>query len=181
MHDDKPILSTPISEAQSIILRQSLEEVGAFVDNLWLQDGLAKNTLGAYRSDLEIFSIWLSTTYAKHILQSTIVEITAFMAWRKGDKATSLNRRLTVLKRFFRYAISQNRLTQDPCANIRPAKQIMRFPISLSEVQVEALLLAPDISEPLGLRDRAMLELIYASGLRVSEIVQLKLIHVRLN
>ena len=181
MHDDKPILSTPISEAQSIILRQSLEEVGAFVDNLWLQDGLAKNTLGAYRSDLEIFSIWLSTTYAKQILQSTIVEITAFMAWRKGDKATSLNRRLTVLKRFFRYAISQNRLTQDPCANLRPAKQMMRFPISLSEVQVEALLLAPNISEPLGLRDRAMFELIYASGLRVSEIVQLKLIHVRLN
>ena len=103
------------------------------------------------------------------------------MAWRKGDKATSSNRRLTVLKRFFRYAISQNRLTQDPCANIRPAKQMMRFPISLSEVQVEALLLAPNISEPLGLRDRAMFELIYASGLRVSEIVQLKLIHVRLN
>jgi integrase/recombinase XerD len=166
---------------QSLILRQSMSHIGGFIDALWLEDGLSKNTLEAYRSDLEIYAIWLDITYQKNILQSSDVEITAFMAQRRADKATSANRRLTVLKRFFRYMIRQNLLTEDPCIHLRPAKQAMRFPTSLSESQVEALLQAPNVEESLGLRDRAMLELMYASGLRVSEIIHLKLIHIRLN
>jgi integrase/recombinase XerD len=166
---------------ESPILRQSHTYIGAFVDSLWLEDGLSKNTLGAYRSDLEIFASWLARFHNKHILQTTVVEITAFMAQRRADKASSANRRLTVLKRFFRYMIRQNLLFEDPCLHLRPAKQAQRFPTSLTEAQIEALLAAPNTSEALGLRDRAMLELMYASGLRVSELIQLKLIHIRLN
>ena len=169
------------TQEQSLILRQSIDSISGFIDALWLEDGLSKNTLEAYRSDLEIYANWLDQAHQKNILQSTVVEITDFMAKRRVDKATSANRRLTVLKRFFRYMIRQNRLTEDPCLNLRPAKQAMRFPTSLSEAQVEALLQAPNTEENLGLRDRAMLELMYASGLRVSEIIVLKLIHLRLN
>jgi integrase/recombinase XerD len=169
------------SPEQSLILRQSIDSISGFIDALWLEDGLSKNTLEAYRSDLEIYATWLAQAHQKNILQSSVVEITDFMAKRRVDKATSANRRLTVLKRFFRYMIRQNQLTEDPCLNLRPAKQAMRFPTSLSEAQVEALLQAPNIEENLGLRDRAMLELMYASGLRVSEIIVLKLIHLRLN
>ena len=169
------------SPEQSLILRQSIDSISGFIDALWLEDGLSKNTLEAYRSDLEIYAHWLDQAHQKNILQSSVVEITDFMAKRRVDKATSANRRLTVLKRFFRYMIRQNLLTEDPCLNLRPAKQAMRFPTSLSEAQVEALLQAPNIEENLGLRDRAMLELMYASGLRVSEIIVLKLIHLRLN
>jgi integrase/recombinase XerD len=151
------------------------------LDALWLEDGLSKNTLEAYRSDLEIFAQWLDMTHQRNLLQTSAVDITQFMAIRRADKATSANRRLTVLKRFFRYMIRQNFLIEDPCLQLRPAKQGMRMPVSLTEQQVEALLQAPNLEEDLGLRDRAMIELMYASGLRVSEMIHLKLIHLRLN
>ena len=166
---------------QSAILRQSTDSITLFLDALWLEDGLSKNTLEAYRSDLEIFAQWLDMTHQRNLLQTSAVEITQFMAIRRADKATSANRRLTVLKRFFRYMIRQNFLIEDPCLQLRPAKQGMRMPISLTEQQVEALLQAPNLEEDLGLRDRAMIELMYASGLRVSEMIHLKLIHLRLN
>ena len=174
-----PTISSQLSS--SPILRQSLDDISSFIDNLWLEDGLSKNTLEAYRSDLEIYAHWLNTHYQKYIYDSTILEITAFMANRKADKATSANRRLTVLKRFFRYGMRQHKVLEDPCLHIRPAKQLMRLPTSLSEQQIENLLLAPNISDPLGLRDRAMLELMYASGLRVSEMIMVKFLHLRLN
>jgi integrase/recombinase XerD len=166
---------------QSAILRQSTDSITLFLDALWLEDGLSKNTLEAYRSDLEIFAQWLDMTHQRNLLQTSAVEITQFMAIRRADKATSANRRLTVLKRFFRYMIRQNFLIEDPCLQLRPAKQGMRMPISLTEQQVEALLQAPNLEEDLGLRDRAMIELMYASGLRVSEMIHLKLIHLRLD
>lgn len=169
------------NKEQSAILRQSTDSITLFLDALWLEDGLSKNTLEAYRSDLEIFAQWLDMTHQRNLLQTSAVEITQFMAIRRADKATSANRRLTVLKRFFRYMIRQNYLTEDPCLQLRPAKQGMRMPTSLSEQQVEALLQAPNLEEDLGLRDRAMIELMYASGLRVSEMIHLKLIHLRLN
>src|SRR5262249_11505213 len=93
-------------------------------------------------------------------------------------RATSANRRLTVFKRFFRWALREKLLNADPTLKLLAAKQGMRNPKTLSEAQVEALLGAPDIATPLGLRDRAMLELMYASGLRVSELVTLKSVHV---
>ncbi len=103
------------------------------------------------------------------------------MAHRRADKATTANRRLTVLKRFYRLAIRKRVIQADPCLNLRAAKQAPRFPKTLSESQVESLLGAPDIETPLGIRDRTMLELMYASGLRVSEIVSLKTIEIGLN
>ena len=165
----------------SIILRHSLDEILHFIDSLWLENGLSKNTLDAYRSDLEIFANFLHLKYQKNLLQTTQVEITAFMAAKRADKASSANRRLTVFKRFFRYCIRQNKIIEDPCLYLRQAKQLMRLPVSLSEKQIEHLLLAPNVADPLGLRDRAMLELMYASGLRVSEIIMIKFLHVRLN
>jgi integrase/recombinase XerD len=165
----------------SPILKESQSQIDAFCDALWLEDGLAKNSLSAYRQDLLIFATWLDQGYQKKLTQTTPVEITAFMAARQADKATTANRRLTVLKRFFRYAIRSQCLVDDPCQNLRAAKQALRFPTSLSEKQIEDLLSAPQIDAPLGLRDRAMIELMYASGLRVSEIVALKLIHLGMN
>jgi integrase/recombinase XerD len=165
----------------SSILKESQSQIDTFCDALWLEDGLAKNSLSAYRQDLIIFATWLDQKYQKKLTQTTPVEITAFMAARQADKATTANRRLTVLKRFFRYAIRSQWLVEDPCQNLRAAKQALRFPTSLSEKQIEDLLNAPKIEEPLGLRDRAMIELMYASGLRVSEIVALKLMHLGMN
>lgn len=161
--------------------KQSQSQIEVFCDALWLEDGLAKNSLMAYRRDLEIYAQWLDQIYQKKLSDSTSVEITAYMAYRRSDKATTANRRLTVLKRFFRYALRHHLAFEDPCKLLRAAKQPLRFPTSLSEAQVESLLNVPKVDTPLGLRDRAMLELMYASGLRVSEIVQLKLIHLGLN
>lgn len=169
------------SQAISKVLKQSQVVLEGFCDTLWLEDGLSKNSLSAYRRDLEIFASWLDSHYQKTLLQVGVADITAFMAYRKDDKATTANRRLTVLRRFYKYAVRVNLINEDPCKTLRAAKQPIRFPSSLSEAQVEALLNSPDINTPLGLRDRAMLELLYASGLRVTEIVSLKMIHLGLN
>ncbi len=169
------------SQAISKVLKQSQVVLEGFCDTLWLEDGLSKNSLSAYRRDLEIFASWLDSHYQKTLLQVGVADITAFMAYRKDDKATTANRRLTVLRRFYKYAVRVNLINEDPCKTLRAAKQPIRFPSSLSEAQVEALLNSPDIDTPLGLRDRAMLELLYASGLRVTEIVSLKMIHLGLN
>lgn len=169
------------SQAISKVLKQSRVVLEGFCDTLWLEDGLSKNSLSAYRRDLEIFASWLDSHYQKTLLQVGVADITAFMAYRKDDKATTANRRLTVLRRFYKYAVRVNLINEDPCKTLRAAKQPIRFPSSLSEAQVEALLNSPDIDTPLGLRDRAMLELLYASGLRVTEIVSLKMIHLGLN
>ena len=168
-------------QAISKTLKQSQALLETFCDTLWLEDGLAKNSLTAYRRDLEIFAHWLDEHHQKTLVQATSLEITGFMAHRRDDKATTSNRRLTVLRRFYKYAVRVNLVGEDPCKSLRAAKQPLRFPGSLSEAQVEALLKAPDLSTALGLRDRAMLELLYASGLRVSEIVSLKMIHLGMN
>ena len=162
-------------------LKQSQAVLEGFCDTLWLEDGLSKNSLSAYRRDLEIFASWLDSCHQKTLLQVGVADITAFMAYRKDDKATTANRRLTVLRRFYKYAVRVNLIDEDPCKTLRAAKQPIRFPSSLSEAQVEALLNSPNTDTPLGLRDRAMLELLYASGLRVTEIVSLKMIHLGLN
>jgi integrase/recombinase XerD len=146
-----------------------------FLSALWIEDGLAKNTLSAYRADLEAFIHWLKTRNLG-LLSVQEADVSAYLAVKHAaSKATSANRRLTVLKRFYRWALREQHLQHDPTVNIASAKQPLRFPKSLSEAQVEALLAAPDVTTPLGLRDRAMLELLYATGLRVSELVQIQL------
>ncbi len=156
--------------------------VDAFCDALWLEDGLSKNTLDAYKRDLLLFADWLQVERSKGLYEALAEDLNAYFAFRHADsKASSSNRRLAVLKRFYQHALREHRVATDPCLEMKSAKQPPRFPKTLSEQNVESLLAAPDVNTPLGLRDRTMLELMYASGLRVSELVLLKTIEVGMN
>jgi integrase/recombinase XerD len=148
----------------------------AFCDALWLEDGLSKNTISAYRADLE----QLSSFAKKSLLKVQETDLFGFLASRRG-RASSAARLVSTLKRFYQYCLRERRIEADPTLKLDPPKRAPRFPKSLSENDVEALLAAPDISTPLGLRDRAMLETLYASGLRVSELVSLKTFEVDLS
>jgi integrase/recombinase XerD len=161
----------------------NLALIDEFCDGLWLEDGLSKNSLDAYRRDMRAFARWLDVTKAgTSLLAVGRADIDAYFAARHDDtKPSSSNRRLSVLKRFYQQALRQNRIAQDPCLKVASAKQPTRFVHTLSEAQVEALLAAPDAREPLGVRDRTMLEVMYASGLRVSELVALKITELGLN
>ena len=154
--------------------------IDAFIDSVWLEDGLSALTLAAYRRDLNALALWLHTQNTS--LSSAVeADLQAYFAHRHTDtKATSANRRMTVFRRFYRWALRDNRLLVDPTLKLLSAKQPQRLPKSLSEAQVEALLNAPDTDTALGLRDRAMLELLYASGLRVSELVNLPLLSLNM-
>jgi integrase/recombinase XerD len=155
--------------------------IDAFIDALWIEDGLSANTLAAYRRDLGLYADWLATEVARTLDATREADLLAYAAARHAKtKATSANRRLTVFKRYFRWALRERRLDADPTLKLAAAKQALRVPKTLTEAQVEALLAAPDVDTALGLRDRAMLELMYASGLRVSELVGLKSVHVSL-
>ena len=161
----------------------SQHSIDAFIDALWLEDGLSKNTLAAYRRDLTLYGAWLSSQGLAQgeIDRSCEADLNAYFAFKhEASKATSANRRLTVLKRYFRWALRERRSTQDPTLKLQSARQALRVPKTMSEAQVDDLLRAPDES-PLGLRDSAMLELLYASGLRVSELVSLKTYHLGMN
>ncbi|MDD2809339.1 site-specific tyrosine recombinase XerD [Rhodoferax sp.] len=155
--------------------------IDTFIDALWLEAGLSQNTLAAYRRDLTLFDQWLQPQSVP-LLQVTEFHLNSYFAAQHAlTKATTANRRLTVFKRFFRWALREQQVPADPTLKLQAAKQPLRMPHSLTEPQVEALLNAPDVSEALGVRDRTMLELLYASGLRVSELVSLKVINISLN
>ena len=155
--------------------------IDAFIDALWLEEGLSRNTLAAYRRDLTLYSDWLATQ-GRSLNDTRELELQTYFAARHAQtKATTANRRLTVFKRYFRWALRESAITVDPTLKLQSAKQALRVPKTLTEAQVEALLHAPDVSVALGVRDRTMLELMYASGLRVSELVTLKVFHVSLN
>ncbi|MBS0434203.1 MAG: site-specific tyrosine recombinase XerD [Proteobacteria bacterium] len=159
----------------------SAEIVDRFADALWIEDGLAANTLAAYRRDLTLYAEWLAKAQGRTITETTEADLLAYaVARHAGSKASSANRRLTVFKRFFRWALREHLTTADPTLKLSAAKAPPRMPKTLSEAQVEALLAAPDVATPLGLRDRTMLELMYASGLRVSELVTLKSVQLSL-
>jgi integrase/recombinase XerD len=156
--------------------------IDEFCDTLWLEDGLAKNSLDAYRRDLTLFATWLQSEHGKSLYAVDTSDIHAYFAAKHAStKATSANRRLAALKRFYQLALRQNTISADPCLKMKSAKQPPRYPKTLTEAQVEALLAAPPVNTPLGLRDRTMLELMYASGLRVSELVELKSIELGMN
>jgi integrase/recombinase XerD len=148
----------------------------AFCDALWLEDGLSRNTIAAYRADLEQLGAFLKKDFVK-VEES---DLFAFLGSRKG-RSSSAARRVSTLKRFYRYCLRERRVTVDPTLKLDPPKRTPRFPKTLSETDVEALLGAPDVATPLGLRDRAMLETLYATGLRVSELVGLKTFEVNLD
>ncbi|MDH3209249.1 MAG: site-specific tyrosine recombinase XerD [Burkholderiaceae bacterium] len=168
------LTTSPIEVSGSFIDR--------FLDALWLEDGLSVNTLAAYRRDLTLYARWLADGHARALNDSAEVHLQAYAVARHTfSKATSANRRLTVMRRYFRWALRENLVNADPTLRLLSARQPMRVPTTLTEAQVEALLAAPDTGTALGLRDRTMLELMYASGLRVSELVCLKSVHVALD
>ncbi len=155
--------------------------IDAFVDALWLEEGLARNTLTAYRRDLTLYARWLSAR-GRRLLESTETDIHGYFSERHArTRATTANRRLTVFKRYFRWALRERRITADPTLRLQAARQALRVPKTLTEAQVEALLAAPGEDTPLAVRDRTMLELMYASGLRVSELVGLKTYNISLS
>jgi len=157
----------------------SAAAIDRFLDAVWIEEGLAANTLAAYRRDLTLFARWLDQNAGRALIEASETDLRQYaLARHAGSAASSTNRRLSVFKRFFRWALRERLRDADPTLKLDSARQPLRVPKSLSEAQVEALLGAPDTETPLGLRDRAMLELLYASGLRVSELVTLKTVDV---
>jgi integrase/recombinase XerD len=154
--------------------------IDAFCDQLWLRDGLAQASLASYRRDLAAWSAWLGT---RDLLAADRGDVEAWLAdqYRAKAKATSVARRLSALRRFYRLQLEQATIREDPTVRVRAPKKPRRLPKLLSEAQVDSLLQAPDLETDLGVRDRAMLETLYASGLRVSELVGLKLAQVSLD
>ena len=170
MVDSRPALP---SASRALIQR--------FIDALWVEDGLATLTLDAYKRDLTLFAHWLAETAGRNLETTREADLRGYIAHRHaGTQATTANRRLTVFKRFFRWALREHLVHEDATLRLGSARQRLRVPKMLSEVQVDALLSAPDVASSLGLRDRAMLELMYASGLRVTELVGLASVRVGL-
>jgi len=153
-----------------------------FLDALWMEHGLSQNTLSAYRNDLASLAQWLGSQHSQ-LISAQQGELQGFLACRfeQGGKNRSAARLLSSMRRFYVWLLRERRIQIDPVALIEAPKPEQPLPRSLSEAQVEALLLAPDINQPLGLRDRAMLEMLYATGLRVSELIGLQFSQVSID
>lgn len=159
----------------------NLDLLDRFIEALWLQDGLAQNTLEAYRRDLHQYLEWLQHHTDPQPCNATPVDI---MRWFNEQASTArpstANRHLAAVKRFYLWARQTGLMTHNPCQNTHTARQPDRLPKTLSEQDVDRLLNAPNCSTLLGLRDRAMLETLYATGLRVSELVSLPILNTNL-
>jgi integrase/recombinase XerD len=162
--------------------RPATELIDTFCDQVWLQDGLAATSLASYRRDLTQWAAWLDKR-GRAMLAAQRMDVEAWLAeqFRVKAKATSIARRLSSLRRFYALQTQQATIRSDPTARVRAPKLPRRLPKNLSEDQVETLLDAPDVETALGLRDRAMLETLYATGLRVSELTGLKIGQVSLD
>ncbi len=153
----------------------------AFLDHIWLEDGLSKNTLESYRIDLSAYIAWLNTQ-DKQLFTATLADIQQYLAVRfPHSKPRSISRLIASLRRYYRYALRENLIHIDPTIQVQSPKLPRSLPKSLNEEEVLALLSAPNLSESIGVRDKAMLELLYACGLRVSELVNVKLTEVSTN
>ena len=173
-------LSAEVADLPQINL-QSQGVIDAFIDHLWLEDGLSKNTLVSYRLDLEAFAGWLAKTEKKDLNQVTQADIQQYLAVRfPQSKPRSISRMIATLRRYYRHALRENRIQLDPTLQIDSPKLPRSLPKSLNEEEVGNLLNVPDLTQPIGLRDRAMLELLYACGLRVTELVGIKVTEVSL-
>lgn len=160
------------------------ELLDEFSDTLWLEDGLARNTLESYRRDLNKFALWLQQHRNATLLQGTHADIQGFLAYlvvEKKARASSTGRVISSLKRLYQYLLRQSRVNVDPTLQIASPKLPRSLPKSPSEQDVELLLNAPDINTALGMRDRTMLEVLYASGLRVSELIGLSIAQLSLD
>ena len=160
----------------------SADLIDTFCDQVWLQDGLAPASLASYRRDLTQWAAWLDSR-RRTMLAAQRIDVEGWLAeqYRAKAKSSSIARRLSSLRRFYALQLFQATMRADPTALVRAPKLPRRLPKNLSEEQVEALLAAPNVDTPLGLRDRAMLETLYATGLRVSELTGLKIAQVSLD
>jgi len=173
--------TTPVAPAMADAAVQRDALLDAFCDALWLEEGLSRNTLASYRRDLQKVSAWLALRQ-RDLYGATHADLLDFLAQHAAQlKASSTSRLLSSLRRFYQYALRQGTIQADPSLLIERPKMPRRLPKSLTEADVEALLQAPDAQTALGLRDRAMLETLYATGLRVSELVNLKLAELSLD
>ena len=164
----------------SATLEQNLATIDGFLERLWLEEGLSEKTIAAYRSDLVIFVQWLDSKKPACLIEQTeSIDLFNYIASLNGAtgqpsyRRSSVSRILSSLKRFFRFYLREQLILADPTAYIDAPKTALRLPLTISEAEVEALIAAPDINTPIGLRDRCMLEVLYATGLRVSELVSL--------
>jgi integrase/recombinase XerD len=158
--------------------RQSDPQIDQFIDAVWLEDGLADNSLAAYRRDLRDLASWLQP---RRLAEADEQALTRYLADRHPHtRASTANRRLASLRRFYRWAMREGSIRSDPTLRLAGARRPARFPKTISEGQVEALLAAPKGDEPHALRDRAMLETLYATGLRVSELTGLRMVELSL-
>jgi integrase/recombinase XerD len=160
--------------------RADQTSIERFIDHLWMERGLSDNTLNAYRTDLQGLARWLMDNGGNTLLQADRQQLLSYLSARvqEGARPRTTARLISSVKRFYQYWIREQQLSIDPSDKIEPPKLGRSLPQALTEAEVEALLLAPDTDEPLGIRDRAMLELMYATGVRVSELVNLKLTEV---
>lgn len=158
-----------------------IASLDSFIDHLWLEDGLAKNTLESYRLDLTTFALWLSQ-HGKQLTTVDQADIQQYLAVKFPlSKPRSIGRLIASLRRFYRHLMRENQISKDPTLQIESPKWPSSLPKTLNEDEVVALLNAPDVDDPIGLRDRAMLELLYACGLRVSELVSIKVVEVSIS
>lgn len=163
-----------LSDAHAHLLDQ-------FIDYLWLEESLSKNTLASYRLDLTGFTTWLQASN-KTLITVKQADIQAYLAEKfPTSKPRSIGRLIATLRRFYRYLVLQSSITEDPTVQIQSPKLSRSLPSSLNEAEVEALLKAPNTNKAIGIRDRAMLELLYACGLRVSELVSIQVFEVGLS
>lgn len=170
-----------VSMSESSLTPTDTAQLDTFIDHLWLVDGLAKNTLESYRQDLTTFALWLPKQ-DKQLLTVEQADIQQYLAVKfPQSKPRSIGRLIASLRRFYRYLLRENQVSKDPTLQIESPKLPRSLPKSLNEDEVIALLNAPNIAEAVGLRDRAMLELLYACGLRVSELVSIKVTEVSLS
>lgn len=157
-----------------------IHAIEAFLDAMWMERGLSENTLSAYRSDLTRFTTWLHRQ-GTTLMRAARNDVLGFLASYPDTRPRTTARRLSSLRRFFQWQLREERLLTDPCAGIEGPRLGRPLPGTLSEAEVESLLQAPDLGQVLGQRDRTMLEVLYATGLRVSELVCLTLARLRLN
>ncbi|WP_239078545.1 MULTISPECIES: site-specific tyrosine recombinase XerD [Deefgea] len=167
--------------AMSAVADSELTLINQFLDLIWLDDGLSINTIESYRRDLSIWAHWLQAETRQTLLTADRDAVQAFMARQSRDmKAATLARRMASLRKFYRHAVLNGQITVDPCAELSSPRRVRPLPKALSEDRIEALLAAPDLETAAGIRDRAMLELMYATGLRVTELVTLSVHEVYL-
>nr|VFK27662.1 MAG: integrase/recombinase XerD [Candidatus Kentron sp. MB]VFK33038.1 MAG: integrase/recombinase XerD [Candidatus Kentron sp. MB]VFK75704.1 MAG: integrase/recombinase XerD [Candidatus Kentron sp. MB] len=165
--------SHPNTKKAASIADSEAASIDRFIDALWMEQGLSENTLAAYRYDLVIFSRWLKQKKLD-LFRASRADVLAFLASQVHGPVSTSMRRLSSLRRFYQYEIREGRRESDPCAQVDRARLGRPLPVSLTENQVVTLINAPNIQLPLGLRDRTMLEVLYATGIRVSELVTLQ-------